>query len=97
MSDPQPVPWWAPNPDTWTGYEITCFLLNLLFPPPFMPYNLYLRWVLLPPTPVVSFESSTKNSWAGQRRAAATTVYILEYYRFKIWKYSDTSANEWPS
>jgi hypothetical protein len=91
------VPWWATNPDTWTGYEIMCFMLNPFIPsppPPFEPnyvhYSyIYLRRILLPPTLVVSFEASTNNSCAGQCRAAATIVFILSYYRFKICKYGE--------
>ena len=28
------VPWWASNPNTWTGYETMCFMLNLFIPSP---------------------------------------------------------------
>ena len=75
------VPWWASNPGIWTGYEITRFKLNLFIPsPPLVPYYLYLRRVLSPATLVVSFEPSTRNSWAGQCRAAATRLHIFGYY-----------------
>ena len=37
---------------------------------------IYLVQVLIPPTPVLSFEESTNNIWAGQRRAAAYSATV---------------------
>jgi len=83
------VPWWASNPDTWTGYEITCFMLNLFIPSPLCAILPVPEIGPLPLTLVVSFEPSTSNSWAGKCHAATTRVHILGYYRFKIWKYGE--------
>ena len=84
------VPWWALNPDSLTGYEITYFMLNLFIPSPFVPYYLYLRRVLY------------HSLWSYCLNHPLATVelvsavqpqleYILGYCRFKIWKYGESS------
>jgi len=72
-----------------TGYEITCFLLNLFIPSPLCALQPVPETGPWPLTLVVSFEPSTITSWTGQCRAAATKVHVLGYYRFKIWKYRE--------
>jgi len=75
------VPWWASNPDTWTGLEtlfsgLTCFP-SLSLPSKLLPVPEIVSFTL---TLVVSFEPSTTNSWAGQCRAAATRPHIFGCY-----------------
>jgi len=83
------VPWWASNRDTWTGYKITYFMLNLFIPSPLCALLPVPEKCPLPLTLVISFEPSTSNSWVGQCHAAVTRVHILGYYRFKTWKYGE--------
>ena len=84
--------WWlcrgeASNPGTWTGSKITFGQTCLSSLPP-----LYLS--TLPETgpnftPFVSFEPSTRYSWAGQCRAAVLILHIFSYYTFTILYYRE--------